>query len=85
MNEENNSLSLELLHEVKRTSKRWFILFIITLVLFFVTNLAWLYAWTLPVEESTTTTTYDLDSEDNGNAIVNTDGEVNINGTGTNK
>jgi hypothetical protein len=80
MNEENNSLALELLHEVKRTSKRWFILFIVVLVLFFATNLAWLYAWTLPIEE-TTTTTYDLDSEDNGNAIVNTDGEVNINGT----
>ena len=48
MNESN--LATELLHETKRASKRNFILFIITLVMLFVTNALWLYAWTLPVE-----------------------------------
>lgn len=65
MNESN--LATELLHEIKRASKRNFILFIITLIMLFVTNALWLYAWTLPVEEtSVTTTTVDQDSEDNG-------------------
>lgn len=42
-----DNLATELLHEIKRTSKRNFILFIITLVMLFVTNALWLYAWTL--------------------------------------
>lgn len=59
---EGDNLATELLHEIKRTSKRNFILFIITLVMLFVTNALWLYAWTLPVEETTIT----QESEDNG-------------------
>lgn len=61
--EQNETLATELLHEVKCSSRRNFILFIITLVMLFVTNALWLYAWTLPVEEtSVTTTTVDQDS-----------------------
>ena len=38
-------LASELLHELKNTSKRWFVLFLITLILLFTTNILWLYAW----------------------------------------
>lgn len=71
-----DNLASELLHEIKRTSKRNFILFIITLVMLFVTNALWLYAWTLPVEE--VTTTVDRDSQDNGvNTYIDSEGDVN--------
>jgi hypothetical protein len=75
---EGDNLATELLHEIKRTSKRNFILFIITLVMLFVTNALWLYAWTLPVEEtSVTTTTVDPDSQDNGsNTYIDSEGDV---------
>lgn len=71
-------LATELLHEIKRTSKRNFILFIITLAMLFVTNALWLYAWTLPVEEtSVTTTTVDQDSQDNCvNTYIDSEGDV---------
>ena len=58
-------LALELLREIKFACKRWFILFIITLILLFATNFVWLYAWNIPAE--TSTESYDIDSEDNGN------------------
>lgn len=62
MEEDNQSLATELLHEVKATSKRWFILFIITLLMLFGTNMVWLYAWNLPTEETT------ISSDNNSNA-----------------
>lgn len=62
MEGDNQSLASELLHEVKATSKRWFILFIITLLMLFGTNMAWLYAWNLPTEETT------ISSDNNSNA-----------------
>ena len=76
--EQNETLATELLHEVKRSSRRNFILFIITLVMLFVTNALWLYAWTLPVEEtSVTTTTVDQDSQDNcSNTYIDSEGDV---------
>lgn len=76
--EQNETLATELLHEVKRSSRRNFILFIITLVMLFVTNALWLYAWTLPVEEtSVTTTTVDQDSQDNGsNTYIDSEEDV---------
>jgi hypothetical protein len=43
----------------------------------FATNLAWLYAWNLPSEESTSES-YDIQSEDNGNAVYNESAGVNI-------
>jgi hypothetical protein len=75
---EDNTLAIELLHQVKANSRKWFIAFIIVLVMFFVSNIAWLYAWNLPAER--TVTTYDADSQDNGNAIINESGKVNVNG-----
>ena len=38
-------LATELLHELKSTSRRWFILFIIMLLLLFATNISWAVAW----------------------------------------
>lgn len=75
---DGDNLATELLHEIKRTSKRNFILFIITLVMLFITNALWLYAWTLPVEEtSVTTTNIDQDSQDNGsNTYIDSEGDV---------
>lgn len=71
---DGDNLATELLHEVKKTSQRYFILFIITLVMLFVTNALWLYAWTLPVEETTIT----QESEDNGsNRYIDSEGDVN--------
>ena len=75
---EDNTLAMELLHQLKSSMKKWFIAFIIVLVMFFASNIAWLYAWNLPAES--TTTTYDADSEDNGNAVINDEGDVSIDG-----
>ena len=42
----------------------------------FLTNALWLYAWTLPTEE--VTTTIDQDSQDNGvNTYIDSEGDVN--------
>lgn len=79
---EDNTLAMELLHQLKSNMKKWFIAFIIVLIMFFASNIAWLYAWNLPAETSTTTTTYDANSEDNDNAIINDSGKVNVNGEG---
>lgn len=76
---EDNTLAMELLHQLKSSMRKWFIAFIIVLIMFFASNIAWLYAWNLPTE-NTTTTTYDANSEDN--AIINDEGEVSINGEG---
>lgn len=77
---QENSLASELLHEVKATSKRWFILFIICLIMLFATNLAWLYAWNLPDEETTTEIT-----SDNGSNANYVDGVGDIINGGINK
>lgn len=77
---EDNTLAMELLHQLKSNTRKWFIAFMIVLIMFFASNIAWLYAWSLPTESTTTTTTYDADSEDNGNAVINDEGEVSING-----
>jgi hypothetical protein len=71
-----DNLATELLHMVKMQSKRWFIAFIIILIMFFVSNALWLYAWCLPTEE--TTEEYTVTSDD-GNAIYNHSGEVSCN------
>lgn len=75
---EDNTLAMELLHQIKSSMRKWFIAFIIVLIMFFASNVAWLYAWNLPTE--TTSTTYGVNSEDYGNAIINDEGEVSIDG-----
>lgn len=75
---EGDNLALEILSELKHTIKRMYIIVVILIILLFTTNIAWLYAWNLPADS--TSNSYDLQSEDNGNAIYNQNGEVGING-----
>lgn len=73
---EGDSLATELLHTLKASIKRLYIVIIILILLLFGSNMAWLYAWNLPCEE--TTTTVSQDSEDNGtNNFIGNDGDIN--------
>ena len=47
---ENDSLATELLHTLKTSIKRLYIVIIILILLLFGSNMAWLYAWNLPSE-----------------------------------
>ena len=58
----NENLATELLHELKATSKRWFIAFCIMVVLEIVTIAGFLWYISLPVEEIV------VESDDGGNA-----------------
>ena len=78
---QENSLASELLHEVKATSRRWFVLFLIALLLLFGTNMAWLYAWNLPVEETTITQESDNASHNN---YIDGVGDIDYGGTSDN-
>jgi hypothetical protein len=42
---DGENMALELLKEVKLQSKRWFLAFVITLVLLFASNISWLYVF----------------------------------------
>lgn len=64
---DNDSLAIELLHELKRYSHRNFILFIIALSMFFVSNGIWLYFWYAVPEEVESIEV----SQDNNNAGSN--------------
>lgn len=68
-----NNLATELLHEIKLQSKRWFIAFIVCLILLFSSNILWLYTRCLPVENESTV----VGSNDTGNASF-IHGEVDI-------
>lgn len=74
MKEDN--LATELLHTLKSSIKRLYVILVILIVLLFGTNMAWLYAWNLPSEESTTTITQDCDDSWSNNFIGN-DGDIN--------
>ena len=70
---DDEKLALELLHELKRSCRRWFIAFIIAIVMLFATNLTWLYAWNLPTDSESTT----ISSDDNSNAnYINGQGDI---------
>lgn len=62
----------------ERTAKRLWITIIVLIFLLVGTNCAWL--WYESQFEETTTTTYEADATDGGNAVINGDGSVNING-----
>ena len=74
----DDNLATELLHTLKASIKRLYIVILILIALLFGTNLAWLYAWNLPSESSKES--YDIDAEDNGNAVYNNSGEVDVDG-----
>ena len=63
---------------MERQAKRLWIAVLLLIVLLVGTNAAWLY-YESSFEDSVTTT-YEADATDGGNAIVNGDGEANING-----
>lgn len=76
MNE--NSLAMELLHEIKRESRRRFIIIIVLISLLVLTNVSWLVAWNLPNYE---TESYDLQGDNQSNVIFSSgQGEVKVNG-----
>lgn len=70
---ENDSLATELLHTLKASIKRLYIVIIILILLLFGSNMAWLYAWNIPSEETTTTVTSDNDSNAN---YINGEGDI---------
>ena len=71
---DGDRLATELLRSIKTTCKRLFIAFIIAVIMLFATNIAWLYAWNLPTNETTIT----QDSDENGtNNYIGNDGDIN--------
>lgn len=76
---DKETLATEMLREIKATSKRWFIAFIITLCLWFATIVGFIWYITLPVEDTTYTQTVDDidESEITQNIGGDLDGESN--------
>lgn len=56
---DKETLATEMLREIKATSRRWFIAFIVTLCLWFATIVGFIWYITLPVEDTTYTQTVD--------------------------
>ena len=84
MEKENTSLATELIRELKSTSKRWFIAFIVVLSLWFATIGGFIIYLSLPVEETTTTESYvtqDADDNDDNNYVG---GDNNVGSTDSN-
>lgn len=75
-------LTLELLREVKSNARKWFIISIILLVILFASNMAWLYYWNLPGEE---TTTVEQENDRGYNNYIGDDGDINNGETENNK
>ena len=69
----DDNLVTELLHTLKASIKRLYIVIIILILLLFGSNMVWLYAWNLPSEETT------ISSDNNSNAnYINGEGDENI-------
>lgn len=66
---EKDSLALEMLRELKQNSRRWFISFIIVLILWFATIGIFIWYINQPIEEVETTTTQDADTEGDNSPI----------------
>lgn len=84
MEKENTSLATELIRELKSTSKRWFIAFIVVLSLWFATIGGFIIYLSLPIEETTTTESYvtqDADDNDDNNYVG---GDNNVGSTDSN-
>ena len=82
---QSDTLATEMLREIKATSRRWFIAFVITLCLWFITIIGFVYYeyFTLPVEETSYTQTVDDidESEITQNIGGDLDGESNTDST----
>ena len=64
------TLATEVLHELKLESRRRFILLIITIILLFSSNIAWLVAWNLP--DSKVSEEFELEGDNGANVMMNT-------------
>ena len=73
--EDNNSLASEILGMLKTQLRNAHIVIIILIIALFASNVVWLYAWNLPVEETTTTETVTQDGEGINNYVGN-DGDI---------
>lgn len=85
MGKEQNTeerLVTEIFKELKAYGKRWFIIAMVELGIILAMAGTIIYvSYFVPVEDTTTKTeSYDIDSQDNGNAIYNDSGKVNVNG-----
>lgn len=65
---------------MERINKRHWIALILALILLFGSNFAW-FIYDKQYADVVTTTTVEADATDGGNAIINRNGEVTINGT----
>lgn len=63
---------------LERTIKRLWVTTIVLIFLLVGTNVAWM--WHESQFEGVVTTTYEADAMDGGNAVINGEGSVNING-----
>ena len=63
----------------ERTIKRLWIIIFVLIIALIGTNGAWLY-YQSQFEDVVTTTTYEADATDGGNAVANGDGSVVLNG-----
>lgn len=75
MNE--NTLATEMLKELKASSKRWFIAFIVVLALWFATIGIFIWYISLPVEEIETTEISDVSQDSGGGNNIVSGGDVN--------
>ena len=73
MEKQEMKLATELMHELKMTSKRWFIAFLVVLGLWFATIGAFIWYISLPVEEATSTEIAQEADDDSYNQIVGGD------------
>ena len=73
--EDNNSLASEILGMLKTQLRNAHIIIVILIIALFASNMMWLYAWNLPVDETTTTETITQDGEGVNNYIGN-DGDI---------
>ena len=73
--EDNNSLASEILGMLKTQLRNAHIIIFILIIALFASNTVWLYAWNLPIEETTTTETVTQDGEGINNYVGN-DGDV---------
>ena len=72
---EKETLAMEILQELKAQSKRWFVSFIIVLILWFATIGVFIWYINQPIEEIETTTTQDADTEGDNSPITQKMGE----------
>lgn len=73
MENQEAKLATELMHELKATSKRWFIAFLVMLGLWFATIGGFIWYISLPVEETTSTDIAQEADDDGYNQVIGGD------------